>query len=97
MIRRLLMIAAGIGVGAGALAGCQREDSSIKDKLAQIDKRLSSIEEGLARVGAAGGRGMPPQRARANPADVYSVPIAGAPSRGPAQAKVTIVEAFEFA
>jgi hypothetical protein len=38
-----------------------------------------------------------PQRPRPNPADTYAVPIAGAPAKGAEHAKITIVEAFEFA
>jgi hypothetical protein len=83
---------------AGAI-GCQRDDASIAEKLDQIDKRLASIEQKIAQGGVGAGRGgqQMPQRPRPNPGDTYAVPIAGSPSKGAQHAKVTIVEAFEFA
>lgn len=80
------------------LLGCQAADSSVSEKLDQIDQRLSSIEKRIAEGAAA--RPQMPQRPRAgepDPSKVYAVPIAGAAFRGPEHAKVTIVEAFEFA
>ena len=82
--------------------GCQRDDTTIADKLDQIDKRLQSIETTLAKGGGpAAGRGAAarkrPQRPRPKPNLTYSVPIEGAATKGPANAKVTVVEAFEFA
>lgn len=81
--------------------GCQRDDTTIADKLDQIDKRLSKIEDAIAKGGGVGGARAParkrPQRPRPKPTDTYSVPIEGSPFKGPKAAKVTIVEAFEFA
>jgi protein-disulfide isomerase len=58
-----------------------------------MQAEITEIKQLIKRPGAMPAA-MPPQP---NPADVYSVKIDGAPSLGPADAKVTVVEAFEFA
>lgn len=84
-----------------AVMGCQRDDTTIADKLDQIDKRLQGIEATLAKGGGAAGARAParqrPQRPRPKPNLTYSVPVKGSPAKGPSAAKVTVVEAFEFA
>lgn len=78
-------------------AGCQRETSDNKDltaRLDRIEKQLSDINQRLQRAPAGGGR---PERKRHDPAVTYAVPVDGSPSVGPADAPVTIVEAFEYA
>ena len=87
-------------VGLAAL-GCQRDDSKVSEKLDQIAQRLDGIEKQLAsgagaRAGAARQRGAGQERKRPDPNKVYAVPATG-PAHGPKDAKVTIVEAFEFA
>ena len=83
-----------------SMGSCAKDDSSLGKKLDGIDKRLASIEAKLekgvpTRAGAA--RGQRPQPARPDPNKVYSVPIAGSPFKGAEHAKITVVEAFEFA
>jgi hypothetical protein len=88
-------------VGLAAL-GCQRDDSKVSEKLDQIAQRLDGIEKQLAAgggrgaAGAAGQRGAGGERKRPDPSKVYAVPATG-PTIGPKEAKVTLVEAFEFA
>jgi protein-disulfide isomerase len=78
------------------LLGCQKaDDSRVLSKLDDIEKRLGTIEEAVKRGGMAGG--MRPQMPRPDSNKVYAVPIDGAPQKGPADAKVTIVKAYEFA
>ena len=88
---------------AGAL-GCQKADDAVVKKLDEISVKLDKLDAIEKKLAAGGGPGaarpqMPqgPQPGRPDPATVYSVPIDGNPSVGPAHAKVTIVEAFEFA
>jgi protein-disulfide isomerase len=79
-------------------AGCARDDSRIAEKLDQVVKKQDQIIELLNRGGAArGAAGQRAQRPRPNPTDVFAVPIEGTPFVGNKEAKVTIVEAFEFA
>lgn len=81
--------------------GCQKTGSAgLEEKLDSIDKRLASIEAKLEKgvPAAAGQRGAQrPSRPRPNPQDVYAVPIEGAAYKGAKNAKITVVEAFEFA
>ncbi|HWN70208.1 MAG TPA: DsbA family protein [Haliangium sp.] len=82
-----------------AVAACETAQSSKLDaKLDDIVARLDKMEKDLqARpVGAARGQ-QPRQRMEPDPTKVYAVPIEGAPTKGPEHAKVTLVEAFEYA
>src|SRR5688500_9723846 len=83
-----------------SLAGCAKDDTALKDKLDAIDAKLASIEATLAKGGGARGAGagnQGPQRPRPVPTEVYSVDVGNSPVEGKPTAKVTIVEAFEFA
>jgi protein-disulfide isomerase len=92
---------------AVVLPACQKDDQSIEKALASIDKRLDTIEGKLAdgvptRAGAAAAGAAPARAPQArppgpDPTAVYAVPVDSAPSVGPADAKITIVKAFEFA
>src|SRR5262245_15059490 len=90
-----LSMLAGVLLLAGA---CQRDNSATNERLDKMMARLEEIEKKIDRGG--GGRGAAPQGpqpGRPDPTAVYSVPVEGSPVKGPAAAKVTIVEAFEFA
>ncbi len=98
-------------VGAlGLFAACGRPNEETDKKLDQALAKLDSIEKKVEACGvrgaAAGAPGMPgqpgqptqPQRPPGpDPATVYSVDIKGSAFEGPAVAKITIVEAFDFA
>ncbi len=80
-----------------ALAACQPvPDQDVAKKLDAIDKKLDALDK---KIGAGGGamaqRPQPPPGP--DPNTVYAVSVEGAPYKGPKNAKVTIVEAFEFA
>lgn len=61
------------------------------EALDQMSKSLAALEQRLAQPA-------PPPRPRGpDPAAVYAVPVGQSPVEGPADAKITIVEAFEFA
>ncbi len=70
-----------------ALAACHSE----KDHLAALDKRVEALER-APRTQA------PPRRAGPDPTAVYYLPVHDTDVvRGPRDAKVTVVEAFDFA
>ena len=85
-----------------AAAACQVDNKDAKQKLDDILVKLDQMDKKLDKVGGArpaAGAQQPagPQPGRPDPATVYSVPIDGDPVKGPVNAKVTIVEAAEFA
>ncbi len=84
-----------------AVMGCQRDnDVPLRKEVKALkqgqDKILAAIKARPA-PGPGAARPARPQRPRPNPSAVYSVNINGAPFKGAKDAKVTIVEAFEFA
>lgn len=82
-----------------ALVGCQKEGEN-SEKLDQIAKRLDEMDKKLdqiSRTGAGAAARQRPQRPRPDANKVYSVPVGNSPFEGPANAKVTIVKAYEFA
>jgi protein-disulfide isomerase len=79
-----------------SLVGCQG-DPSVGQKLDRVASRLDDIDRRLA-TQAAAARPLPmPPPAQPDPAAIYAVPIGEAPVLGPRTARVTLVEAFEFA
>jgi len=94
MMNRILL-------GALMLAACSKSDPTLTYKFEQVEKKLDAMNKKIDQVIAQGGarptRPQPPQQPAADPNTVYSVNIADAPVKGPATAKVTIVEAAEFA
>lgn len=90
------------------LPGCTRDEpTQLGEKMDQVIKRLDEqnqilreISKGGGMRGAAGGAaargGEGGDRKRPDPGETYAVNNVG-PSHGPKDAKVTIVEAFEFA
>ena len=79
-----------------ALAACQNDTKNLNDKIDKMDKKLDAI---LAQRGGGGGAAQPQRPARPEPdrAKTYAVSIEGDPIIGAADAKITIVEAFDYA
>jgi protein-disulfide isomerase len=83
-------------LAALTIAGCQQDNKNIERKLDEMNKKIDQIAaQGGGRAGAA----VPqrPQRAEPDRAKTYAVPVDGDPSEGPADAKVTIVKAYDYA
>jgi protein-disulfide isomerase len=79
------------------LSGCQRDDAKLVEKLDQLDSKIDRLEATMSAAGTARANPQRPQRRRPDPKTAYSVPVDGVPFKGPADAPVTIVKAFEFA
>ena len=76
---------------------CQKAGSDeISEKLDQIDKRLAGIEKKIDKVGT-GAAARPKRPPGPDPKKVYAAPVKGAAYEGPEHAKITIVEAMEYA
>jgi protein-disulfide isomerase len=78
-----------------ALAACQQDTKNLNDKIDKLDKKLDAI---LAQRGGAGAA-QPQRPARPEPdrSKTYSVAVNGDPFDGPADAKITIVKAYDYA
>jgi protein-disulfide isomerase len=85
-----------LAVAVSGIAGCQANSSGVEAKLDDINSRLERIE-GLVKQGAGAQRPMPQRPPGPDPAKVYAVPVEGSPAKGSPNAKVTVVEAFEYA
>jgi hypothetical protein len=95
MLKRLFLV----GSLAAAL-GCTKGDPTTSEKLDRLEGLEAKLDTIARKVDSMGARGAAPRPAPprgADPSLTYSVPIGDAPTRGPANAKVTIVEAAEFA
>jgi len=87
-----------LGAVSGLFACARDSDPDLAKKLDRIIKQNDDILDELRKGGGvARGASPRPQRPRPSPTEVYAVPIEGAPFVGSKDAKVTIVEAFEFA
>ena len=80
------------------LAACQADTKNLNDRMERIEKKLDAlIATGGARGGAAGAGQQRPQRPEPDRAKTYAVSIENDPIEGPIDAKVTLVEAFDYA
>ncbi len=92
--------------GAGAFAQVSEKLNQISDSQTQILSKLDALEQKLANMPAAaaapGGKGQPPgqqgpQPGKPDPAATYKVTVAATDaSKGPADAKITLVEWSDF-
>jgi protein-disulfide isomerase len=92
-MRRWPLILAGLG-----LLACQQGDPALQQKLDTLQAKLDKVQAKLEGLGSAQQRPQRPTPAPPPPdTTVFSVPVGDAAVRGPASAKVTIVEAADFA
>ena len=77
------------------LIACQADTNKLNDRLDKIEKLIAQNCSGGGGRANPGGQNRPPQRAQ-DPAKTYAVPIDGDPFVGPADAKVTLVEAYDY-
>lgn len=78
-----------------ALAACQSDNKNLEKKIDDLTKKVDA----LAASGGRGAGNVPqrPSRPQPDAQKTYSVDIAGDPFEGPADAKVTIVKAYDYA
>lgn len=77
-----------------ALIGCTADTTKLNEKIEKMDKKLDAI---LAQGGRGGAAPQRPQRHEPDRSKTYAVPIAGNYFDGPADAKITVVKAYEYA
>jgi len=80
-----------------SLAACQNDTKNLNDKIDKLDKKLDAL---MAQRGGGNNPGAAAQRpARPEPdrSKTYAVPVVGDPFDGPADAKITVVKAYDYA
>ena len=92
MMRMMLVAAA----AAAIVAGCQADNRNIERKLDEMAKDIKDLKAQVGR-GGAGAAAPRPQRVEPDRQKMYSMPIEGDPFDGPADAKVTLVKAYDYA
>src|SRR5690606_5632500 len=88
-MKKLILVSLIVG------AACQSDTRNIEKKLDDMNKKLDAV---IAR-GGAGGAAAPQRPTRVEPdrSKTYAVPIDNDPFDGPADAKVTLVKAYDYA
>ena len=84
-------------LGAVVVAACQSDNRGLERKLDEMNKKIDDLTTQVARGGVGGQAQRPPARAEPDRAKTYAVPIDGDPVEGPADAKVTVVKAYDYA
>jgi protein-disulfide isomerase len=80
------------------LAACQADQKNVNDRMERIEKKLDAlIASGGGRGNAAGAQQPRPSRPEPDRAKTYAVAVENDPFLGPADAKVTLIEAFDYA
>ena len=78
-----------------ALAACQSDNKNLEKKIDELNKKVDSLLAGGGGRGAA--QPQRPSRPEPDKAKTYAVPIDGDAFDGPADAKVTLVKAYDYA
>jgi len=80
-------------VAVVVVAACQADNRNLERKIDDLNKKLDQV---IAR-GGAGAAAPRPTRVEPDRAKTYAMPIDGDPFDGPADAKITIVKAYDYA
>ncbi|HEX3760908.1 MAG TPA: DsbA family protein [Kofleriaceae bacterium] len=79
------------------VAACQADNKGLERKIDELNKRLDKLEPMLARGAGAAAPQQRPTRVEPDRAKTYAVPVDGDPVEGPADAKITVVKAYDYA
>ena len=81
-------------LAALTIAACQPDTRNIEKKLDELNKKVDDLAK---RGGVGAAQPQRPQRPEPDRSKTYAVPVDGDPADGPADAKVTIVKAYDYA
>lgn len=93
-MNKLVLLLAALSVTA-----CKPDNKDLEAKIDNLTKKVDDLAKNGIRGGAAPGAQAPQRAPRPEPdrAKTYSVPVDGDPFDGPADAKVTLVKAYDYA
>jgi len=77
-----------------SVAACQPDTKNLERKVDAIDKKLDDL---IKRGGVGAAAAQRPSRPEPDRSKTYAVPVDGDPTDGPADAKVTLVKAYDYA
>jgi hypothetical protein len=83
-------------IAALMLAACQSDTKGLEKKIDDLSAKVDRLIKGGG-LGAGAGANQRPQRAEPDHAKTYAVGIEGDPVIGAANAKITLIEAFDYA
>ena len=86
-----------IVVAVVVVAACQADNKSLERKIEDLNRKIDGLSAQLARGCAGAAAPQRPARVEPDRAKTYAVPIDGDPVEGPADAKVTVVKAYDYA
>jgi len=96
-MNKLIPIVGAVGLLA-AVAGCRKMEDDSNEKFDRIMSRLDAMDKKIDQIAQGRGAMRPPAPPEPDPKLTYAVPVTDSDfPRGPATAKVTIVEAADFA
>ncbi len=79
------------------LAACQQDTKNLERKIDDLTKNQQKMMEMLAKGGGGAGANQRPARQEPDRAKTYSVPVDNDAFEGPADAKITVVKAYDYA
>lgn len=82
-------------LGVVVMLACQADNRNLERKVDDINKKLDDLSNRIARGGAGAAPQRPP-RVEPDRSKTYAVPIENDPVEGPADAKVTLVKAYDY-
>src|SRR5580765_5652163 len=84
-------------LGVVVVAACQADNKNLERKIDDLNKKLDTLSAQLGRGGGAGAAAQRPARPEPDRTKTYAVPVDGDPAEGPADAKSTVVKAYDYA
>ena len=84
-------------LGVVVVAACQADNRNLERKVDDMSKKLDDLKQQIGRGGAGGQAPRQPARAEPDRAKTYAMPVEGDAVDGPADAKVTLVKAYDYA
>ena len=92
-----IALASTLALALAGFAGCQQDNRNLEKKIDDLTAKVNDLQTSMKQV-AAGRPAAPqrPSRPQPDPSKAYAVPVDGDPFEGPADAKITVVKAYDY-